>query len=214
MSTAAKLIRTKRQEFAAPNGKHDRNVKLLRFILPVAVGILGSMLALAPFTMRGELSFVLDKNSVDVAKERMRVTEALYRGEDSEGRPFSLKAGSAVQKSSAEAVVELNDLSARILLTDGPAQIRARSGRYDMDQENVRVPGPVQVEAANGYRLSTSNVIVDFKERSLRSEGAVEGRTNIGTFRADRLEADLAGRTVSLNGNARLRIEQNGLRRP
>ena len=162
MSTAAKLIRTKRQEFAAPNGKHDRNVKLLRFILPVAVGILGSMLALAPFTMRGELSFVLDKNSVDVAKERMRVTEALYRGEDSEGRPFSLKAGSAVQKSSAEAVVELNDLSARILLTDG----------------------------------------------------VVEGRTNIGTFRADRLEADLAGRTVSLNGNARLRIEQNGLRRP
>ena len=155
MSTAAKLIRTKRQEFAAPNGKHDRNVKLLRFILPVAVGILGSMLALAPFTMRGELSFVLDKNSVDVAKERMRVTE-----------------------------------------------------------ENVRVPGPVQVEAANGYRLSTSNVIVDFKERSLRSEGVVEGRTNIGTFRADRLEADLAGRTVSLNGNARLRIEQNGLRRP
>ena len=212
MSTAAKLIRTKRQEFAAPNSTHDRNVRWLRFILPVAVGILGSMLALAPFTMSGELSFVLDKNSVDVAKERMRVTEALYRGEDSEGRPFSLKAGSAVQKNSNEA--ELNDLSARILLTDGPAQIRASSGRYDMDQENVRVPGPVQVESASGYRLSTNNVTVDLKQRTLRSEGAVEGRTNIGTFRADRLEADLAGRTVSLNGNARLRIEQNGLRRP
>ena len=207
MSTAAKLIRTKRQQFAAPNGKHDRNVRLLRFILPVAVGILAAMLALAPFTMRGELSFVLDKNSVDVAKERMRVTESLYRGEDSEGRPFSLKAGSA------EAVVELNDLSARILLKDGPAQIRASEGRYDMDQENVRVPGPVQVEAANGYRLSTNNVTVDLKQRTLRSDGAVEGRTNIGTFRADRLEADLAGRTVSLDGNARLRIEQNGLRR-
>lgn len=214
MSKAAKLIRTKRQEFAAPNGKHDRNVRWLRFILPVAVGILGSMLALAPFTMSGELSFVLDKDSVDVAKERMRVTEALYRGEDSEGRPFSLKAGSAVQKSSSEAIVELKDLSARILLKDGPAQIRASAGRYDMDQENVRVPGPVQVEAANGYRLSTNNVTVDLKQRTLRSDGAVEGRTNIGTFRADRLEADLAGRTVSLNGNAQLRIEQNGLRRP
>jgi lipopolysaccharide export system protein LptC len=97
MSTAANLVRTKRQEFAAPNGKHDRNVKWLRFILPVGVGALGSMLALAPFTMSGELSFVLDKNSVEVAKERMRVTEALYRGEDSEGRPLSLKAGAAVQ---------------------------------------------------------------------------------------------------------------------
>tara|TARA_R110000824_G_scaffold4308_13_gene20795 strand:+ start:7850 stop:8494 length:645 start_codon:yes stop_codon:yes gene_type:complete len=214
MSTAAKLVRTKRQEFAAPNGKHDRNVKWLRFILPVGVGVLGSMLALAPFTMSGELSFVLDKNSVDVAKERMRVTEALYRGEDSEGRPFSLKAGSAVQKSSSEAIVELTDLSARILLKDGPAQIRAGEGRYDMDQESVRVPGTVQVEAASGYRLSTSNVTVDLKQRTLKSEGVVEGRTNIGTFGADRLEADLAERTVSLDGNARLRIEQNGLRRP
>ena len=214
MSTAANLVRTKRQLFAAPNGKHDRNVRWLRLILPVGVGALGSMLALAPFTMTGELSFVLDKNSVDVAKERMRVTEALYRGEDSEGRPFSLKAGSAVQKSSREAVVDLKDLSARILLQDGPAQIRANQGRYDMDQENVRIPGPVQVESANGYRLSTNNVTVDLKQRTLKSGGTVEGRTNIGTFGADRLEADLAARTVSLDGNARLRIEQNGLRRP
>ena len=214
MSTAANIVRSKRQEFAAPNSKHDRNVKWLRFILPVGVGVLGSLLALAPFTMSGELSFVLDKNSVDVAKERMRVTEALYRGEDSAGRPFSLKAGSAVQKSSQEAIVELKDLSARILLKDGPAQIRSSEGSYDMDQENVRVPGPVQVEAANGYRLSTSNVTVDLKQRTLSSEDVVEGRTNIGTFRADKLEADLAERTVSLNGNARLRIEQNGLREP
>ncbi|WP_417595572.1 LPS export ABC transporter periplasmic protein LptC [Parasphingorhabdus sp.] len=214
MSTAANIVRTKRQEFAAPNSKHDRNVKLLRIILPAGVGILGAMLALAPFTMSGELSFVLDKNSVDVAKERMRVTEAIYRGEDSEGRPFSLKAGSAVQKSSSEAIVELKDLSARILLQDGPAQIRANEGRYYMAHENVEVPGPVQVESASGYRLSTSNVTVDLKQRTLKSGGTVEGRTNIGTFRADRLEADLTERTVSLDGNASLRIEQNGLRRP
>ena len=213
MVATAKIVRTRRQKFAAPNSKHDRNIKWLRFVLPVGVGVLGSMLALAPFTMTGELSFVLDKNSVEVAKERMRVTEALYRGEDSEGRPFSLKAGSAVQKSSSEPVVDLSDLSARILLNEGPAQIRARGGQYDMDQEKVRVPGPVQVEAANGYRLSTNDVTVDLKQRTLRSVGTVEGRTNIGTFSADRLEADLADRTVSLNGNARLRIEQNGLRR-
>jgi len=214
MSTAANIVRSKRQEFAAPNSRHDRNVKLLRIILPAGVGILGAMLALAPFTMSGELSFVLDKNSVDVAKERMRVTEAIYRGEDSEGRPFSLKAGSAVQKSSSEAIVELKDLSARILLQDGPAQIRANEGRYYMAQETVEVPGPVQVESASGYRLSTSNVTVDLKQRTLKSGGVVEGRTNIGTFRADRLEADLTERMVSLDGNASLRIEQNGLRRP
>ncbi|SIN60020.1 lipopolysaccharide export system protein LptC [Parasphingorhabdus marina DSM 22363] len=212
MSTETNKAKSKRQEFAAPGGSHDRNIRFLRILLPVFVGALGAVLALAPFTMAGELSFVLDKNSVEVAKERMRVTEALYRGEDSQGRPFSLKAGSAVQKSSEEAIVELSNLSARILLEDGPAQIRAQQGRYDMDLENVSVPGPVQVESAGGYRLTTNNVTVDLKSRTLESDQAVEGRTNIGTFRADQLKADMNARTVTLDGNAKLRIVQNGLR--
>lgn len=205
-------IKSKRQQFASPGGTHDRNIRWLRLVLPIGVGALAAVLALAPFTMAGELSFVLDKNTVDVAKERMRVTEAIYRGEDSEGRPFSLKAGSAVQKSSEEPIVQLKDLSARILLDDGPAQIRAGTGSYDLDRENVKVPGAVQVESAGGYRLTTNNVTVDLKERTLNSDSPVEGRTNIGTFRADQLKADMTARTVTLNGNAQLRIVQNGLR--
>ncbi|MEH6757189.1 MAG: LPS export ABC transporter periplasmic protein LptC [Parasphingorhabdus sp.] len=212
MTITTEHIKTKRQQFASPGGSHDRNVRFLRVILPLGVGILAAVLALAPFTMSGELSFVLDKNKVDVAKERMRVTEALYRGEDSEGRPFSIKAGSAVQKSSREAVVELTDLSARILLADGPAQIRANEGRYDMENEDVKVPGTLQLESAGGYRLSTDNVTVDLKRRTLTSDAPVEGRTNIGTFRSDRLKADMTERTVTLDGNAKLRIVQNGLR--
>lgn len=212
MTATAKHIQSKRQKFASPGGSHDRNIKLLGIILPMAVGVLAAILALAPFTMAGELSFVLDKNSVDVAKERMRVTEALYRGEDNKGRPFSLKAGSAVQKSSREAVVDLKDLSARILLSDGAAQIQAGQGRYDMDSENVKINGPVALESAGGYRLTTNNVTVDLQDKTLKSGGSVEGRTNIGTFRADRLRADMSERTVTLDGNAKLRIVQNGLR--
>lgn len=212
MTITTEHIQSKRQKFASPGGTHDRNIRLLRVLLPLGVGALGAVLALAPFTMSGELSFVLDKNSVDVAKERMRVTEALYRGEDSQGRPFSIKAGSAVQKSSREAVVDLKDLSARILLADGPAQIRAGEGRYDMDREDVMVPGTVQLESAGGYRLTTNNVTVDLKSRTLKSDAPVEGRTNIGTFRGDSLKADMTKRTVTLDGNAKLRIVQNGLR--
>ncbi|MBF6602216.1 MAG: LPS export ABC transporter periplasmic protein LptC [Sphingorhabdus sp.] len=212
MTTTVQHIKSKRQQFASPGSKHDRNIRLLRVLLPLGVGALGAILALAPFTTGGELSFVLDKDSVDVAGERMRVTEALYRGEDSQGRPFSIKAGSAVQKSSREAVVDLKELSARILLNDGPAQIRANRGVYDMDREDVIVPGTVQLESAGGYRLTTSNVTVDLQDRTLSSAAPVEGRTNIGTFRADSLKADMSERTITLEGNAKLRITQNGLR--
>ena len=212
MSVQADQQRNVRRHWARPGGSHDRTVRLLKNWLPVAVGILSALLATAPFTGGDKVSFVLDKNKVEVAKERMRVTEALYRGEDSKGQPFSLRAGSAVQKSSREPIVDLNSMSARILLSDGPALLNANQGRYDMESERVAIVGPVQFEAAGGYRLVTRDVGVDLKSRRMQSAGHVDGRIPIGTFSADHLEADMNARTVTLKGRASLRIEQNSLK--
>ena len=212
MSVQADQQRDVRRQWAQPGGSHDRLVGTLKNWLPVAVGVLSALLATAPFTGGDKVSFVLDKNKVEVAKERMRVTEALYRGQDSKGQPFSLRAGSAVQKSSREPVVDLNSMSARILLSDGPATLTAQKGRYDMETERVGIEGPVQFEAAGGYRLTTRDVGIDLKTRRMRGAGRVDGRIPIGTFSGDHLEADMAARTVTLNGRASLRIEQNGLK--
>jgi lipopolysaccharide export system protein LptC len=212
VSVQADQQRDVRRHWARPGGSHDRLVGLLKNWLPVAVGVLAALLATAPFTGGDKVSFVLDKNKVEVAKDRMRLTEALYRGEDSKGQPFSLRAGSAVQKSSREPIVDLNTLSARILLTDGPAVLTAQKGRYDMETERVGIQGPVQFEASGGYRLTTRDVGIDLKTRRMKSAGRVDGRIPIGTFSGDHLEADMGARTVTLNGRASLRIEQNGLK--
>lgn len=199
-------IRTARQIWAAPGSSHDRVVALSRFILPVLIGVLGAFLAVAPLTMGGDVSFVLDKKKVEMAKERLRIQSALYRGQDEKGQPFALRAGSAVQKSSAEPVVELNQLAAEIRLPDGPAQLHAPSGRYDMDQEQVRVDGPIRFQAANGYDLATDDATLDLKTRKLQSGGAVTGTVPQGRFSANRMSANLADHSVTLDGNARLRI--------
>jgi lipopolysaccharide export system protein LptC len=212
MSLQAERQRGKRHVWAAPGSSHDRVVRPLKRLLPIAVGVLTAFLATAPFTHQSEVSFVLDKNKVEVARERMRITEALYRGEDSKGQPFSLRAGSAVQKSSQEPVVQLRDLAARILLNDGPAVLTAQQGAYDMEEENLDVRGPVQFQSAGGYRLTTRDVGIDLQARKMESRGRVDGRMPTGTFSANQLKADLAERTVTLEGNARLRIDQNAIR--
>jgi len=204
-------MRSRRQLFAAPGSSHDKMVRFLGMFLPAAIGVLVAFLALAPLLRNTEVSFLLDKNQVDIARERMRVTQALYRGQDSEGRPFSLEAGSAVQKSSRNPVVEMNDLAARILLKDGPGVLEAGRGNYNMDTEQVEVVGPVQFSSANGYRMVTRDVDIDLPKRSMVSRGEVTGRLPTGTFRADRLKANLAERTVTLEGRARLRMTQGGL---
>ena len=207
MSEIARQERTRRQRRAAPGSAHDRLIATLMVALPIAIGVLAAFLVMAPLFMRGDTSFVLDKNKVDVAQERMRLRAAEYRGQDAKGQPFVLDAGSAVQKSSAEPVVQLQELAAGIRLPDGPARLTAPRGRYDMRSEQVDVLGPIQFRAANGYSLDTTNATVDLKTRRLQSGGAVTGTTAMGNFSGDRLDADLEARTVRLTGNARLRID-------
>ncbi|MGH6653049.1 MAG: LPS export ABC transporter periplasmic protein LptC [Sphingopyxis sp.] len=212
MSARADHDRTMRQLWAASGSNHDRVIRILRFGLPLVIGVVAAVLIFSPFTQRTEVSFLLSKDKVEVAKERMKVTRAEYRGQDTKGQPFALVAGSAVQKSSAEPIVRMEQLSGAINLTDGPATIAAAAGQYNMDTEQVAVPGAVRVRGANGYRIDASNVAIDLKSRSLTGSGGVTGALNIGNFSANALSADLDTRVVRLSGNARLRINQGVLK--
>ena len=211
MSELADIERTQRQRWATPGGRHDRLIRLLRVVLPSIIGVLLAVLAFSPFTGKQELSFVLDKDEVSLSRERMRLMTALYRGEDGEGRPFSLRAGSAVQKSSAEQVLNMTDLSGRIMLTDGPASIIAGQGLYDLNKESMRVNGPLSVQSP-GYNMVASNVELSLKTKKMQSFGPVSGRTKVGTFTAGRLSADLDTRVVRLDGGVHLRIDQNAIK--
>ena len=211
MSAQADLERNYRQRWALPGGRHDRLIRAMRVVLPSIIGLLVAILAFSPFTGQQELSFVLNKDEVNLSRERLRVVEALYRGEDSKGRPFSLRAGSAVQKTSAQPILDMTSLSGRISLQDGPASIIAQRGSYDLGKETMRVTGPLAVESA-GYDMIASNVELSLKDRSMQSFGPVSGRTKVGTFHAGSLRADLDTRIVRLDGGVRLRIDQNAIK--
>ncbi|HYJ28743.1 MAG TPA: LPS export ABC transporter periplasmic protein LptC [Allosphingosinicella sp.] len=198
--------------WAKPGSFHDWLIGFLKIALPAAVGVILAYLALAPLSKRPEISFLLDKDKVEVTPERMRVEGAQYRGQDSFGRPFLISAQTAVQATSQDPVVEISDMAAQIGLDEGPARIVANRARYDMSLQHVNVAGPILFTAADGYRLETRDVLVDLNQRSFQSRGRVEGRMPLGTFSAGRLRADLASRTVVLDGRARIHIVQGGLR--
>ena len=212
MSDRALESRAWRQRVAAPGGRQDRVVRIARVALPMAAGVLVALLAMAPLTSGRDVSFLLDKNKVDVAPERMRAEAAEYRGQDDAGRPFSISAQSAVQRSTADQVVRMDGLAARMTLADGPATIDAARGRYDLVGERVAIDGQVLFSGPDGYRLATNDVTLDMKTRTLESRGRVEGRMPLGLFSADRLSADLGERRVVLEGNVRLKIIQGALK--
>src|SRR4028118_1737415 len=155
MSEAASRERAFRQLWAVPGSHHDRlgrlpkgaapragggpgrRVRLPKVALPSAVGVLIAILAFAPLDKEGDASFILDKNKVDNAPERMRVEAARYVGEDNRGQKFSIEAASAIQQRSDVPIVDINGMMARLGLAQGPLTIMANLARYDLDGQKI-----------------------------------------------------------------------------
>jgi lipopolysaccharide export system protein LptC len=206
MTAKADQIRERRRAFAAPGSPLDRTVRWLAVGLPALVGVIAALMVVTPLGPRGEVSFLLDRNKVSTTANRLVVDNAVYRGADEKGRPFSLSAGSAVQHSVAEPVVQMRDLVGRMLLDDGPAQITAELGRYNYDTQQVAIDSEVRFATADGYRMNTRGVSVDIDKKTMVGNGGVAGATPAGTFSADSIQANLDTRTVALQGRARLHM--------
>jgi len=212
MSEAATRGRIVRQRWAVPGSAHDKLVRWSKVVLPMAVGVLVAILAVAPLGKNGDVSFILDKKKVENAPERMRVEAARYVGADNKGQKFQITANSAIQRSSDIPIVDLRGMLARLAMTQGPLVIAANQGRYNLDTQQIGINGPVRVVGGDGYRLATRDVHVDLKDRRLQSQGPVTGEMRLGEFQASQLKADLDSRTVVLDGRARLKIVQGAVR--
>jgi lipopolysaccharide export system protein LptC len=212
VSEAADRKHEIKRHWAEPGGAHDEVIRAVKYGLPIVIVGLIILLAVAPFDRRGDVSFILDKNEVEQARERMRVEQARYTGEDNKGQKFVIIADRAVQPSSNVPVVTIQGMRARLELARGPLNIAALKGRYDLENEMVQVDGPIRVLGPDGYRLATRDVTVDLDKRTMHSKGQVSGTMPLGQFQAGGLNADLDERTVRLNGGVRLKIVQGAVR--
>src|SRR3954468_484482 len=170
MSELADRERAAKRSWARPGGAHDILVRILKIALPLAVGLLLAYVFLSPLSKDKEVSFLLDKNKVEVAKERMKVQSAQYRGLDDKGRPFTVNADRALQPSSADPIVQISGMAAEMQLPDGQGHVTADRGRYNLDDQKVDVVGPINVTGPEGYKLQTRDVTMDFNSKRLSGQ--------------------------------------------
>ena len=171
----ARAARVKRG-WAAPGGSHDRVVESLKIVLPALIGVVFAFLVFSPLEEKQEVSFLLDKNKVGTAEERLKVSAAQYRGQDDAGRPFVLSRplGAAGDLGPAGRRDQRHVRRRYCSTTARPASGPNRA-RYNMDNDHVDVVGPILFTAADGYRMGTRDVTVDMRARTLVSRGARRG---------------------------------------
>jgi lipopolysaccharide export system protein LptC len=208
MVAATLSMPTARQRAARPGGRHDTVMRLLKWLLPaLALAVLAAIIVW-PLTKVSEFSFLLAKDKVGVAAERLRIDNAVYRGETERGEAFTISAAGAVQRSSAVPIVELARLKAMLAMAEGPAVVTAPSGRYFIETDRLEVAGPVRLDSAAGYTLDSHTVEIDLGSRRVTTAEPVTGTLPIGSFSAGNFEGDIQGRTLVMGGGAHLRIRQ------
>lgn len=196
---------TPRQQMMLPGSPLDRRIAFLKRAFPAtAAGLLVLVLGLT-FAQTNELSFMVSRERVQPANERIRAENSVYRGVDETGRPFTVRAGSAVQRSAAVAEIELQTLSATIALETGAATVTAPAGRFALDQSVLTVSGPVDARQA-GFQVTGGIVAVDLARGTAASDRPVVGSIPIGSFRAGGLRSDLRTQSLTLIGGVRLRV--------
>jgi lipopolysaccharide export system protein LptC len=200
------------RQWAKPGSRHDRLVRVTKLALPLLILGLLVVLAIAPFDRRGDASFILDKNKVSAASERMRVEAARYTGTDAKGQKFAIDANRAIQPTSDRPIVDIEGMRARLDLERGPTSIVAVNAHYNIDEQKIAVDGPVKVSGPDGYRLETRDVGINLKNRNLASRGPVSGEMKLGHFEAGRISADLGTHEVVLDKGVRLKIRQGAVR--
>ncbi|HEX5184708.1 MAG TPA: LPS export ABC transporter periplasmic protein LptC [Allosphingosinicella sp.] len=213
MSDLAKRERAAKRGWAAPGGFHDLFVRFLKIGLPMGVGAFLAYLLLTPLSHNKEVSFLLDKKKVATASERMKTQTAHYQGVDDHGRPFTIDADQAIQKTSQVPIVDITGVRAQMVLDQGPAVATADKGRYHMDKQTLDVDGPIHVVGAGGYRLETRDVTLDLNTHDVTGQSGVQGRMPLGRFTAKNMNASLPNQHVTLTGRPHLHIDQGGLKR-
>lgn len=199
---------TQRQRAALPGSRHDTVMALLKWLLPALALAVLATIVIWPLTKVSEFSFLLAKDKVAMAAERLRIDNAVYRGETEKGEAFVISARGAVQRSSAVAIVELTALQATLAMVEGPAKVMAPSGRYFIETDRLQVAGPVRLDSAAGYTLDSATIDIDLNTREVTSAQPLTGTLPIGSFRAGNFKGDIQGRKLVLDGGTHLRIRQ------
>src|SRR3546814_7012412 len=102
MATQPARELTARQQSALPGTGYHKVVRTAKWLRPTLAGVVGVAMLAWPVMGGHDFSFVLAKDRVAIASERLKIAQAVYRGEDRRGQPFVISAGSAVQQTRSE----------------------------------------------------------------------------------------------------------------
>lgn len=183
--------------------RRSRLIRLLRLVLPLAIGLIFA--TLAGFVVHGTISGGPVRSSA--AETPIRLVNFRLVGRDDRGRAFVLTANSATRDQQDYQRVHLVKPS---LLIDSesprPTRLSAETGVLHEGTGKLQLDGGVTLNGAD-LSVATASSIYDTATGVLQGEGDIAGRTALGEVNAKSYGVYDEGERMIFRGGVRGRIE-------
>jgi lipopolysaccharide export system protein LptC len=193
----------------------SKMVRRLRIALPVLALALVAGLFLNTRGKKEDAAFLEEFKDMTATPQAYKAVKPRFAGVDGSGRPYVITADGATQSPSDQEIVELVKPRAITEGADEDTEVTAEKGVFRSNASKLELSEDVTLKHRIGgelYVLKTPAATVSMNEETVQSTAGVEGASESGTLRADRMRAYNSERRVVFEGNVRMRIYPNKLK--
>lgn len=185
--------------------RHSRRVRRLKIAI-----MLGSLAAVAglvaawAFDPFDRIPGRISVGGATLNGSLITMEEPKLTGYKRDGRPYELLAASAVQNIRTPGVVTLNDINARLTMSDDSVvHLISSMGIYDSKKDVMHLPHQVTVTSDAGYHARLASAYLDFKAGAIISRQPVTVSTRTAVIAAKALAISDSGSIVVFTGDVR-----------
>ena len=122
-----------------------------------------------------------------------------------ENRPYSMRAARAVQDVSNTSIFELDDIQAKLPLSDENwANVVTAKGIYDKDKNTLTIPTPMTVTTTDGMVAKLNSAFVNIGAGELKTSDPVDITLQGSHITADRMTVEDRGKVLVFDEKVRL----------
>ena len=190
--------------------RHSRRVRMLRRAIPVGVAVaVAGLLAVWLFDpFREILPANFSAQGFNLSTSQVTMQMPKLAGFKKDNRPYEVVAKQAIQDVSKPSVINLIEMDAHLSLDNGQsANLTAKQGIYDTQNETLEVKTDVRVKTTSGYDITLEQASMKFKTGDISSDKPVTVKMADGEVSADSLQVGDNGKHVTFIGNVRSRME-------
>jgi lipopolysaccharide export system protein LptC len=184
--------------------RHSRAVKTLKVLLP-ALAVLIALVFTAYSYLLTPGQVAIDILETSYSNGKLTMAHPKLDGFTKENRPYSMRAARAVQDVTKTSVFELDDIQAKLPLSDANwANVVAAKGIYDKDKNTLTIPTAMTVTTTDGMVAKLNSAFVNVGTGELNTSDPVDITLQGSHLTADKMTVVDRGKVLVFDEKVRL----------